>query len=344
MQKPYLSIIAASRNDNHGGDMTRRMNLFINGLIHQCNKYKLPVELIMVEWNPPEDKPLLKEVLPKPKTGDMLSLRYIVVPKEVHNKYFHAPNIPLFQMTAKNVGIRRASADYILCTNIDLLFNDELMAELAKRNLEKGKFYRANRCDVPADISDAISVEAQLLWCHENIIRRHGFTKGNQNLVGFPSWVYYSHTFSLILNSIAGVFRRWIDPFFSMSTTDYMACGDFTLMSKVDWLDILGYVELDLYSIHIDSMALYACLANGMQQHLYPKSMCTYHIDHADGWATMNPLEVLSFFQKRPGIDWSLQHAAGKYIIEHKTNYGINKPDWGFANENFKEYGFNIPV
>jgi hypothetical protein len=39
--KPYLSIIAASRNDNHGGDMLKRMRLFVRGLIHQCNKFKL---------------------------------------------------------------------------------------------------------------------------------------------------------------------------------------------------------------------------------------------------------------------------------------------------------------
>ena len=81
---PRLSIVVASRNDNHGGDMTRRMRLFVNGLIHQCNKHKYPVELIMVEWNPPADKPLLHEALPRPKAGDYLSLRYIIVPAEIH--------------------------------------------------------------------------------------------------------------------------------------------------------------------------------------------------------------------------------------------------------------------
>ena len=59
--KPYLSIIAASRNDNHGEDMLKRMRMFINGLIEQCNKYQLRTELIIVEWNPPAETEPLSE-------------------------------------------------------------------------------------------------------------------------------------------------------------------------------------------------------------------------------------------------------------------------------------------
>ena len=63
-QKPYLSIVAVSRNDNHGGDILKRMRIFVNGLIHQCNKFELPCELIMVEWNPIEGEKFLREILP----------------------------------------------------------------------------------------------------------------------------------------------------------------------------------------------------------------------------------------------------------------------------------------
>ena len=96
MHSPYLSIVVASRNDNHGGDMTRRMRLFINGLIYQCNKFKLPAELLFVEWNPPAGA-LLKDVLPKPTKGDYLTLRYIEVPAETHNRYLLGQRIPLFK-------------------------------------------------------------------------------------------------------------------------------------------------------------------------------------------------------------------------------------------------------
>ncbi len=44
---PYLSIVAAARNDNHGGNMLRRMQIFISGVITQARRYQVPIELII---------------------------------------------------------------------------------------------------------------------------------------------------------------------------------------------------------------------------------------------------------------------------------------------------------
>ena len=49
--KPKLSIVAVTRNDNHGGDLNQRMQLFIDGLFEQCEKYKFFAEIILVDWN-----------------------------------------------------------------------------------------------------------------------------------------------------------------------------------------------------------------------------------------------------------------------------------------------------
>ena len=40
-------------------------------------------------------------------------------------------------MAAKNVGIRRSDGEFILCTNIDIIFSDKMYAFLAKENLKK---------------------------------------------------------------------------------------------------------------------------------------------------------------------------------------------------------------
>lgn len=338
-----LSIVATSRNDNHGGDMTKRMRVFVNGLIHQCNKYNIEAELIMVEWNPPADKPLLKEELPQPKEGDKLTLRYIIVPSEIHNRYHHANTIPLYQMIAKNVGIRRAEGEFVLCTNIDLLFSDELFEWLVKNPLEHGKYYRAPRADVPSDIDEYWTVEQQLEWSKKNVIAKWGINGKFLNLVGSPSWIWKVRFLPDILNiALAPFMKAFRNPLdYAVSKIDYYACGDFTLMSKEDWLKIEGYVELDLYSIHIDSMALNACVALGIEQVILPYQCCSYHIYHEEGWASMNPMHVLRFLAKRPGMDWGAMHNAGRHIIEHKVNYDINTPDWGFANEKLEEYRFN---
>ncbi|TMF73228.1 MAG: hypothetical protein E6I12_16155 [Chloroflexi bacterium] len=39
---PKLSVVAATRNDEHGGNQMARTQLFINGLAEQALRFKLP--------------------------------------------------------------------------------------------------------------------------------------------------------------------------------------------------------------------------------------------------------------------------------------------------------------
>ena len=54
--KPYLSIIVVSRNDDHGGHLLGRMQMFTGDLLEQLEDNRLESELIIVEWNPPAGK------------------------------------------------------------------------------------------------------------------------------------------------------------------------------------------------------------------------------------------------------------------------------------------------
>ncbi len=47
---PHLSVVAVSRNDDHGRDLCGRMQHFVDGFIAQCRKHQLSAELILVEW------------------------------------------------------------------------------------------------------------------------------------------------------------------------------------------------------------------------------------------------------------------------------------------------------
>ena len=102
-----LSIVVTSRNDNHGGTLTVRMQYFIDGLVSQCTAHNLKCELIIVEWNPPLDRPSLFNTLNWPKISGNLDIRIITVPYEIHKLFDNHEKLPLFQMIAKNVGIRR---------------------------------------------------------------------------------------------------------------------------------------------------------------------------------------------------------------------------------------------
>ena len=169
-----FSIITVSRNDDHGGNMFKRMQMFVNGLGEQTGRHGMKCELILVEWNPPPDRPPLAEALSFEKTKNRMPVRIITVPNEIHRKWIHWDEIPLFQMIGKNVGIRRAKTDFILCTNVDLLFSDELCEFLAKGEFDENAMYRANRCDVPMEVLDIVGLEEQLKFCKTHVIRRLG--------------------------------------------------------------------------------------------------------------------------------------------------------------------------
>lgn len=171
VSEPYLSLVVTARNDDHGGNLLRRMQIFVDGWLAQARRYRIPSELIIVEWNPPADRPPLAEALRWPADTDPCEVRFFVVPPEVHNRYQHAPSLSLYQMIAKNVGIRRARGRFILATNIDILFSDELAAFLGSQQLRTDRMYRIDRHDAMSDVPAEAPIEDQLAYCRSHLIR-----------------------------------------------------------------------------------------------------------------------------------------------------------------------------
>jgi hypothetical protein len=64
------------------------------------------------------------------------------------------------------------------------------------------------------------------------------------------------------------------------------ACGDFTLLSKKDWVRLMGYPEWDIFSWHIDSVIIYQAYHNGIKMVNLDSSYRIYHIEHnkGSGW------------------------------------------------------------
>jgi hypothetical protein len=168
---PYLSIVLTSRNDDHGQSLLRRMQTFVNALIGQCKRHGLQAELIIVEWNPPSERPRFIEALRWPEITDPCRVRIIEVPPELHRRLRHSENLPLFQMIAKNVGIRRARGRFVLATNIDILLSDELVRALARGELRRGRMYRIDRHDVMTDVPVFADVDEQLRYCQTHLLR-----------------------------------------------------------------------------------------------------------------------------------------------------------------------------
>jgi len=100
-------------------------------------------------------------------------VRFIEVPEELHRRYKHAEHLPLYQMIAKNVGIRRARGEFILATNIDIPLFRRARELSRKKVLDPGRMYRIDRHDARGDVSLEASLDEQLEYCRMHLLRRN---------------------------------------------------------------------------------------------------------------------------------------------------------------------------
>lgn len=425
---PYLSVVATARNDNHGGNMLRRMQIFVNGLIEQSRRYQLDTELVIVEWNPLPDRPRLSEVLTFPVEGSPCVVRIVEVSPELHQQLRYSQSLPLFQMLAKNVGIRRAQGEFVLATNIDLLFSDELFSFLAARQLQPGKSYRIDRHDAASDVPLEASITEQLNYCGQNLLRichKDGIEEflpepAAPEVISVvevvesitvesvtvlppelpPSKWYASIPESAvprlaklrqiykqllptpvrdaILKTLPKDFTEWlidrglltkqlpppppepepepeaiaepepveevIVPLWQYPKLHTNACGDFTLMSKADWLAIRGYPEWEIFSMHLDSVLLYIAHYAGIEEELLSEPMRVYHIEHASGWTPqaerdqslnqrLAKLQIPQLSMEQFDAIVRLMEQTGKPLV-------VNNQDWGMASQDLSEKRF----
>ena len=271
--KPYLSIVVTARNDDHGGRLLERMQIFINCLLEQTRRQALKSELIVVEWNPPPGKPKLKEALCWPNSHEFCDLRIIEIPPHVHQLYQHSRSLPLYQMIGKNVGIVRARGEYILATNIDIIFSNELMAFLASGQMRSNRSYRVDRFDVPQDVPMDASLDEILRYCSFNVTRLN-LRNGTESFIdGGIRRIYLNET------------DEDNQPLNHRERLHTNACGDFTLLHRSRWFALRGYPEFDAYSFHLDSVLCFAAHFGGAREAFLPYPMVTYHIEHEGGWA-----------------------------------------------------------
>lgn len=328
--RPYLSIVATARNDNHGGDLLRRMQAWLDGIAMQSEMFQIPVELLLVEWNPPPTAPRLKDILLWPTAHAWLTARVVEVPTELHRCYRYAQRLPLYQMIAKNVGVRRARGDFLLCTNIDILFSNEVWKFLAQRELDSRVLYRANRHDVASTVLDESSHSTRLGCCDREIVRIN--TRfGTRNMHTGEYRSLYPQTVDQL-----PVVRR------SRTPLHFMACGDFQLAGRKLWHDVRGYPELDAYSLHIDSLFNLNAHYGGKGERVLDDNCRVFHVEHGGGWQPEQRARS-DFFramaQRRVPV---LSDAALNYFNRRVSEVGtprvLNNEHWGMAGLDLAEH------
>jgi hypothetical protein len=154
---PFLSIVLTGRNDGYGSDFIGRL-LRTAGFNHRhLTARGLPHEFVLVEWAPPSDRPLLSDILCEqlPELGRDV-LRTVTVDAEYQGALSLNPKLAYLEYMAKNVGVRRASAPFILASNCDIYLGRVVLDVLARRALRPGVVYRAARFDLKLGLDESL--------------------------------------------------------------------------------------------------------------------------------------------------------------------------------------------
>ncbi len=247
-----LSAIIVSRNDNYGGHLNERATYAINSAIHTYD------EVIYVDWNSDKGS-LLYDI-----EDDLFvkgNLKHIVIPPDVAtqltNSDPHAQKC--CEVLARNIGIRRATGDYIVSTNIDIIQpKREDIIKLIEEKGREGFFTTVSRRPIE--------------W--EEIKTFQGGTYNFSNWSAFRDHAY--------VNSTPRNMQEKTTPGDEYSIIN--CCGDFQLAPAQVWNDIKGFEEELIYPLFADTnVQKKAALKGHKLTGVYSPPL--FHINHGSkGW------------------------------------------------------------
>jgi len=282
---PYLSMVVVGRNDDYGVNFMSRINTFVQNLDRQIAQHPGLLELVIVEWNPLADRARINEVLPHTTN---LQMRVITVDNQTHQNL--GASIPVLEWYGKNVGVRRARGDYVLVTNPDIIFSDELLAMIAQRPFRPDVFYRADRFDFRGEGMDLISPGDYQEFALEHVFQGH-----------------------LSDDQAHRISPRTLISDLPKSRNDRMhtnASGDFILAHKPVFDKINGLYENVQHLYHCDSMSVIRLCYNRVAQCVITAPMCIFHWDHPRGARTSwDPALAHRLGQSRGEPNWGLADA-----------------------------------
>jgi len=351
------SFIVTSRNDNHGGNMIKKNQFFIDRWSYSVKKFNLKCELIIVDWN---SKTELRKVLKIPKLNNNQNIRIITVPSFIHKKFANSKKIKLHQMIAKNVGAVRALGEYLVLSNIDIIFSEKLLAKLKERK-DKKTICRLDRYDVDINLNEMKNYKI-----NEKILEKkittvfkkyyiHDVKKGRKYFTQRTFLGLCKYFIKIIINKkfllnikkylmSKKVFNTNIKYAFTVLLTKKLhlnACGDFTMLSKDLFLKLNGYYEFEGYALHVDSILLYKAHFNKYKiENLKEK---IYHINHSNGYVGYCDPDRFFLNLREKKIPYIDTNKLIKIIYSLKKNPKfLNNIKYGLSNFKLKEFNSNL--
>jgi hypothetical protein len=251
--QPYISFVTYGRNDGYTADYVLRVGRAVRCLAHQLERAELASEIIISEWNPPKDRPLLIEALDIPAGLRHVTIAGVITGAEHHKHFLGADEVGIHVTEAANVGLRRARGEFIVGKSSDTFYSPEVIETIAARNLRQDTIYRVDRHDV--------FIDDPALW-------------------DLPDDVMLE-TFATMPGNVHG----WIQqlPEWGLRELHTNACGDFTLMAARYWKALRGYPrDPTVLALDSDSLLLHAAAALGATERRWPESCRVYKPAHSN--------------------------------------------------------------
>ena len=246
--QPLISFVRYVRNDGYIADLVERINLSNKILADAASNASIPIEILHVEWNPPEDEPRLEKVIAPLVGYDGVIANIVTVPARYHHGLKEAHLGGMHASRALNVGYRRARGEFVTPTPADGFITPETFAWIAKYGLRQKRVYRLNRSNILHDCLPRLcelssDPEAFFQTCADNVLESFGPQDD-------------------VLQGVLGLPLRHTN-----------AAGDFMLMHKVHWFDLRGQPEdFGIRCLDIDSVAMQATATHGLEEIRLPNA------------------------------------------------------------------------
>lgn len=317
-----ISLVMAARNDDYGGNFLNRMRTSVRTLRDLADKYHASFELVVVEYNPPENEGSLMKALAIPSTAS-IQIRYVQVPRAFHASISEGSKNPFFEYVAKNIGIRRALGDYIISLNPDIILSEGLVAFLASGELDPGFFYRINRNDLSIrGFDDAMPTAEVLNKASRNTTRI--WTNHSLFYVSFGRWVKRflkkPRPRNFVMCPVFNPIRR----LGSKDRVHDAAAGDFIMAHRNAWATVRGF-DQGPFNTYVDGYNAHMFFCAGFTQKVLPFPI--YHINHQIVATTTRALLSVDAYR----LDTAK-------MVETKIPYKTYAENWGYPENTFTEY------
>lgn len=253
MTSPYLSVVGWLRNDGYTENYARRVEHAVRFLARQLERFKVPSEIVVVEWNPPPDRRFLADEFGSFGSSAQVTVRFLIADARYHRRAKGWQKRGMHAINAANAGIRRARGRFVLPKALDTFLSDSLVSRIAKLDLDDQAVFRCDRLDVRFDNEKwlALPDDKLLETLASHTVHRNG------RLTQSIDWkIRDLHT---------------------------NACGDFMLMAATKWAQIRGYAkDSTVLCLDADSVALHAAVAHGAREVCWPDECHVYKVMHSN--------------------------------------------------------------